>query len=236
MEGLQRVLTSLLIVGLVLTLAYAYREPAPIIHQQAGPSALPPQPFAAARPDDGLNLLWPSEDLTSPRWRIDSLVIKNHVDIAPDGTHDADAVIEKPEPTAHRVETSVGGVRPGSNYDVSLFVRPALRYGLMFEMRDSKMGRYGWVKFDLRVPTSIEKSGDALDAGIERIAGGWFRCWATMHFDTDQTVVDFALMNPAGQTTYLGALKGMLMWGAQVAPGAAPAPYMATTTEPASPR
>jgi hypothetical protein len=98
----------------------------------------------------------------------------------------------------HRAWTHADGVEPNVPYIVSVLVKPDPNRTLWLEVRDTKQpGSYGWTSFDIDAQASV-RVGDAIDADIETLPDGWFRCWLSMRFSATAVTLDVMMGTKAG--------------------------------------
>ncbi len=238
-KAMQKLLVGAFLAVLVVGLGYIYWSPSPVAPpKKPAEHELPlvaPTALAVADPGKGSNLIWPSEDFSHPNWGTpENASVLTDVETAPNGTKTADRLVESTAMGVHRIETGIAGLRRDTAvYTFSLFVKPAERSGILFELRDSRPGKYGVARFDLNNPGNVVKANDVFDAGVELAPNGWYRCWVVMPYATDHAVINLALIGSEGSQTYIGdGRSGILIWGAQLEPSNAASPYLATTTEP----
>ena len=177
---------------------------------------------------DGPNFA--ASPFTSGQWWPDGASVIANAAIAPDGTKTAYRLVESAGSGFHRLGStltlSVGkGVRT-----LSLYVKAAERQKLQFEMADSPMAKYGVARFDLLNKTVVAEIGDVVDAGIQELPNGWYRCWAAMPYSNQTETFNFALMDQTGQVRHQGDKDdGLFIWGSQFEPGEEPGGYSERT-------
>ena len=202
------------------------------LHLQAAGSTSDPQtpsPRADTERSRGAttNLILASDNFAHASWRREHVSVEVDAATAPNGSRKANRITETTDDGLHRIETVVNGATADAAHTFSLFVKPAGRAELMFEMRDSPTGKYGTVRFDLSKGTTFLESGDVVNAGVQAQAAGWYRCWASMPFSSQQTVFNFALLNSDGGPNYRGDGKSsLLVWGAQFEAAPRPSDYI----------
>lgn len=188
------------------------------------------------QPSAGQNLLWPSADFTNPKWTHYQLAaIEPAAAKAPDGAIAATRLVESSDNGKHFIVTVQIGAQPKTIQTFSVYFNGADR-SIWLEMRDDNPGKYGTALCNLPGPNMhgyVNKSGDALDGGVDDVGDGWYRCWAAMPYDRPNVVLAIELRNWNGNTQYRGnGHSGVLIWGAQFEPGNRPSAYAATTTAP----
>jgi ABC-2 type transport system ATP-binding protein len=237
-------------VVLILSIALGYlyfglsptAGPAGKVSQSSSPT--PVSPPSPAQKGSGDNLIWPSEDFTHANWRPAGVAKVTTGVRAPNGENAASKLIESPANGRHFIEVFLTGVRPGSDYVLSLYAKADKRAGIRFEMRDSQQpGRYGTAVFELpnvkedvfnlRSDGAAATAGDVVKAGVKAVQNGWYRCWATMRFNSVDAVFTLGPVTAEGAHMYKGdGESGLLIWGAQLEPGSKPGAYVVTTMGP----
>lgn len=174
----------------------------------------------------GPNLAASEADFAASDWRPEGLAVTAAAAIAPDQTSTAYRLTESSGSDRHRIETTIHDVAAGTTNVLSVYVKPAGRNYLEFEIRDNHPGKYGVVRFDLAGKAVSLKSGDVAAAGVQPLPDGWLRCWAAMPYAGDTAVANFALMDNEGAIQYPAVSgAGLLIWGVQFEPGTQPAAY-----------
>src|SRR5262249_31971126 len=131
------------------------------------------QPVQGLETGTGPNLF--SKDFSPTLWQLERVTVVPNAALGPDGTKTAVRMAETTENGRHRIETRVGGVTPGAVHTLSLYVKPAERTWVQFDMRDGRPGKKGRARFDLARKFVVAQSGDVRDAGIQELPNGWYR-------------------------------------------------------------
>ena len=207
----------------------ANTEPSsPATDATAPPAALPTLAAAETVPGfeagNGPNLAFERQDFAASVWTPEGLSATGDAGPAPDGTHSAFRLAEAASSGRHRTEALVTGITPGGVYTLSIYLKPAGRRLVMFEMRDKEHDKkYGVARFDLEHKTVFAKLDNTKDAGIQELPDHWLRCWAAMPYDTDSAVFDLSLMDNQVAVLYPGNPNdAVLAWGVQLEPGERP--------------
>ena len=213
-KWLPGVLLALLAVGL----AYHLLPPPQVI--------VPVQVLSSLEVGSGPNLATDRENFAVGQWRPEGLSATPNAMLAPDGSNATVRFTETHVLGRHRIETTVGGLKAGAVYTLSIYARPGERGLLQLEMRDLHPGRYGLVRFDLEQESAFGEAGDILAAGMQELPGGWLRCWAAMRYVGDTVVFNFALLAADQAVEYIGdGTSGLYVWGVQFEPGKRPKGY-----------
>jgi len=187
-----------------------------------------PLPLAIAEPiaglsGDGRNFLQTYGPFNTVPWWRERVAALPDATNAPDGSKTAARLVETRDFGRHRVGENLNAIAPGQVQTLSLYVKPAERWALQFEMADTVSKNYGIARFDLRKKVVIAEIGDVTDAGIQEVHNGWYRCWAAMPYASKTGGVNFGLMDREGQVDYRGdSNAGLFIWGPQFGLGAAP--------------
>ena len=194
-------------------------------------------PLAVARAIPGLergsgpNLALEAGPFIGGRWNLEQVTMVPGAAVAPDGSKTADRMAETEDNDRHRIEAAVSGVTAGGIYTLSIYVKPAERAAMQFEMRDQAFGKSGVVHFNFNDEAVTYAKGDVTDVGMQALPDGWFRCWAAMPYSTDVAVFNFALLGWQSAIIYKGDKSvGLLIWGVQFEPGNRPRGYAASRT------
>jgi hypothetical protein len=230
-DKMQRLRDAVFIVLLIGLAGFLYQEAPrhPVVALEEKPPLVVAQPVPGLQIGKGPNLAAPVANFADARWRSDSATLVPSAATAPDHTTTAFRVVETARNDRHRIETAIGGITPGETYTLSLYVKPAERGQIQFEMRDGKVGKYGIAGFDLFRKAVVTESGDVSDSGIQELPDGWFHCWAAMPYATDLVVFNFALITASGVSYWGSGGAGLFIWGVQIEPGDHPGGYAKPT-------
>jgi hypothetical protein len=169
------------------------------------------------------NLLLRSEDFTTS-WTLNSATITANTVISPDGTQNADKIVEAATISYHGAFQSVttSGVLTFSAY----FKAAERNYAMLFF---DSVGA-GRAIFDLVNGTvdSILTGTRVSSANISPVGNGWYRCSITSVSLASSSYFP-AVCASNGTASYLGDItKGVYVWGAQLEVGAFPTSYIPT--------
>lgn len=224
---MRRVGDGILIGSLLVFAGYLYH-----VSPARPPISFTKLPLAIAVPvqglntGDGPNLFHDNASFASPRWSEEKLFVDPNAAIAPDDTMTAVRLVEKSGFGRHRTVTNLSGVVANQIYTLSLYIKPAERGGMQFEMADFPSGKYGLVQFDLTQKAVMSEKGDTTDVGIEELPKGWYRCWVAMPYTSEAVAFSFDLLTEDGSVTHFGdSNAGILVWGIQFEPGSRPIGY-----------
>jgi hypothetical protein len=154
-----------------------------------------PPPLAPAEPPV---LAWTNTDFAAPSWTATGAVV--HAPQTPDAGY---TVTETNEASWHRLSSTRISI-PATTYLFSITFRIEGLRQLRFELMDTSLGTYGYVRCD---PAGLESahSVEVLDSGIERTPSGAFRCWGKMDLGKPDAFISVTLVQGAHN---MGPYKG----------------------------
>ena len=180
------------------------------------------------------NLLARSAQFGDAAWTKQNATITADAGAAPDGSMQADMLVESATTGIHQI-TQSATVTEGAAVTLSLFVKPAGRTRLALVL--SSGGDFAQGTFDLGADTATTAqggAGTALSARLVPLAGGWARCMLTGSIAGETSYLAACrLLNPGGN--YAGdGTSGLLVWGAQAEEGPDASSYIPTEGDPAT--
>ena len=168
------------------------------------------------------NLLSYSEDFSQSYWtKTDSNVTSNSV-ISPDGTLNADKLVENTQNTAH-IAFASPTITLGNN-TFSVFAKAAERRVLGIEFPSNGI----LVSFDLIDGVFVNQQANPDNFSITPFLNGWYRIDITENL-TSNSVVALSLRDENGNRTYQGdGTSGVYIWGAMLEQGSYSTSYIPT--------
>jgi hypothetical protein len=164
-----------------------------------------------------------SEDFTNAIWAKTSVTVTGNAIVSPDGTADADAMVETAATSTHILRQDVAGVTAGQIINYSVFIKAGTRSQVYLEFDNSGafISQGYSVTFNLTDGTVAAQTGPSFIAGSirsENVGNGWWRLGfaATSPGTGFVRVGIFGVVG--GATTYLGVIgsPALYVWGAQV--------------------
>lgn len=174
------------------------------------------------------NLLTWSEDAS--QWlAAPNLTVSTNQTVAPDGNSTADQYLETASTSTHTQDGSGFTFVTSTVYTYSVFVKSI--NGRNFEIGFPTLFTDRFARFNLSTGT-VQGKDAGVTAGIQTLANGWFRCWATSTCISGAGArVSNFVIDDSFNRNYSGDItKGIYIWGAQLEAGSFPTSYIPTTS------
>ncbi len=166
------------------------------------------------------NLVTYSEQFDNAAWTKTRATISANAAVSPDGTSNADTLVEDTSAGTHWVGRNIAA-SASTAYTASIFVKAAGRTAGQFQIFGNSGG--STVSFNLSTGTATAAGAyggwASASTTITNFGNGWYRITNTATTNTGLTNFDFRLFleNPAGTPSYTGnGTSGFLIWGAQL--------------------
>ncbi len=173
------------------------------------------------------NVLTYSEQINSTNYTLNNVTSSENSLTSPDGTINADKIIENTSNSSHSVNrvVALGGTVDNSAYSVSVFAKAEGRSQVLFYDNNQNVG--GITYFNLS--TGVVTSGTGK---IENFGNGWYRCTIFCLKDNSTSAnLQLYLLDSAGNSTYTGnGTSGIGLWGYQLEASSYPTSYIPTTS------
>ena len=152
-----------------LAVAQALGRP---VRQSGDAPAGPDSTFPIA--DRNTPLTWSDDRFNEPAWRTDGASIFR--------SGEETRITEVDSFGRHFVGTQVERIEPNVPHIISAVIKPDPKRLFWLEVSETTQpGSYGRAVFDVDAQTSV-RFGDVIDADIESLPEGWFRCWLSIRF------------------------------------------------------
>jgi hypothetical protein len=160
-----------------------------------------------------------SEELDNAAWSVkDNLSISANATTSPDGTTNADKLVEDSSNNQHRVYRAISG----NNKSFSFFAKAGERSWV------AVLSDNGFTWFDIANGT-VGTVASGATASITAFANGWFRCVVYNTHNSYGAMIQLALANNG--TSYQGnGTSGAFVWGCQIEASSYPTSYIPTTS------
>lgn len=168
------------------------------------------------------NLLPYSEDFSNSAWsKLNASVVSNN-SISPDGTLNANKIIDDSTNGVHRIQDGVVTNSTG-NYTYSIFLKKGTLTTAYFQVFNSSTASTANV--DLENGT-ITSGGVGFNQKIEDYGNDWYRC--SISFTSTNTATTVYLYTKQS-AAYVGTGEYLYAWGAQLEEGSYPTSYILTS-------
>jgi len=171
------------------------------------------------------NLITYSEDFSNAYWsKIGSSITSNAV-ISPDGTLNGSKLIENTATSAHLLYRFVTVPSNVDHTETLYFKKGERKYAFI-----STTGfLVETAIFDIELGAVSYEGANIIDAKIEELANGWFKCQLTTNTVTTSNAYQFGASSDGVSITYTGdGTSGIYIYGAQLEQGSFPTSYIKT--------
>jgi len=169
-----------------------------------------------------------SEDFEKSGWGIYNSTLETDAVISPNGILNATKLIGTNDVTAHTLYTNAYTVVASVDYTHSVFIKKSQsKYVQLYT--GSGFGNY-YANFNLE--DGIVETFTTLDANIENIGDGWYKCSTKANSSTTTAQSTVALIDTAtsGRGYAFNAEdESVYIWGAQIEEGSYPTSYIKTS-------
>jgi hypothetical protein len=192
-------------------------------------------PATAGNPSRGLlieeartNLLIRSAEFTDATWTKTNVTATDGQS-APDGTTNADAILETVDSGLHFTQQAVS-VATTATHTYSVFLKANGRNFASVFVRENVNSGATYVSATVDLSNGTASGATVGTVSIQSIGNGWYRVSLSASIDSGTRYAQVRIREDASTTSYAGDItKGILAWGAQLEAGAFPTSYIPTT-------
>jgi hypothetical protein len=158
------------------------------------------------------NIVLYSEQFDNAAWTLAFTSVTANSTTSPDGTQNADKIVEDTSNSAHGIYQSAT-ITSGVSWTWSGFFKAAGRTKFRLYAQSASTP---YVEFNLSNGTIISTSG-SVTGSIESMGNGWYRCIATATTSGTTGYFNIAIADASGNVSYTGdGTSGLFVWGAQL--------------------
>ena len=178
------------------------------------------------------NLLTYSAQFDNAAWSKGNSTITADAIASPDGTVNADKLVEAATTTTHTITVTSTSFTSGTTYTYSIYVKAGERYRGLLTLTTGAVafGSVVSANFNLQAETITAASGSPT-VSIAAEGNGWYRLTITKAAvaTASEAGLGIRLADATGATTYTGdGTSGYYIWGAQLEAGAFATSYIPT--------
>jgi hypothetical protein len=179
-----------------------------------------------------VNLLLQSQNINDVIWTKSDATVSNDVVVSPDGTQNADRLVEAATTTSHFVRQNVIGV-VGTTYASSIYLKAGERTQAVFIVYDGNTFSGASINLTTGAVTAPPVDAGVIDisASVTAIAvgNGWFYVKNAIIQAVNTTRQIRITIQNGANSVYAGDItKGIYIWGAQIETGAFATSYIPT--------
>jgi hypothetical protein len=177
------------------------------------------------------NLITYSEDLGDASWTKSGTTVSANATASPDGTANADKVLETSATSTHFAFPAIAAVTSGVAYTGVYYFKAGENTFIQLTFSTTQFGSGQYANFNLSTGAVTAESGGV--ARISNAGDGWYRCSFTATCSTSGNATCFPVLIRSALIgrlpSYAGdSSRGLYVWGAQLEAGAFPTSYIPT--------
>jgi hypothetical protein len=189
------------------------------------------QPRGLLVEEQRTNLFLQSETFDNASWNKVATTVTANATVSPDGTADADALVEDAAASTHYCQQFFSGFTSGVAYTFSVYVKPSTRTWTQLLLPSASFGAGQGSFFDLTGNGALGNAvGTPSSRTITAVGNGWYR--VTVTATATATTGGNCLINAAsanGTVSYAGnSSTALFLYGAQLEAGAFATSYIPT--------
>lgn len=171
-----------------------------------------------------------SEQFDNAGWTKADVTVTANAITSPDGTQNADKIVENTANSAHGIYQSAT-ITSGASWTWSGFFKAGGRTRFRLYAQSALTP---YVEFNLSNGTIISTIG-SVTGSIESMGNDWYRCIATTTTTGTNGYFNIAIADASGNVSYTGdGTSGIFIWGAQVEASSYATSYIPTTSSSAT--
>jgi hypothetical protein len=183
------------------------------------------------------NLVTYSSQFDNAAWSKLRSTITVNATVSPDGTQNADKIVENNEYNPHGIDSPSATVTSGTTYTASVFAKASERRYIFLALNYSSFTSGNGVCFDLQTGTIVATGTGSSSAGtIKNFGNGWYRCTITLIANATASYTALPAIYIGNEVSsilpeYAGdGTSGIYIWGAQLEAGSYATSYIPTTS------
>jgi hypothetical protein len=187
------------------------------------------------------NLALYSEQFDNAAWTKGNSTITANTAISPDGTQNADAIVDTATNAEHNINQTIG-ITSNVSSTFSVYLKSGTQQFAMLRHFGAASEQYFCVVVNLNTGTITKTQAgtdtSATSSSITNVGNGWYRVTATCTYASTNAIPILQLVNSAtptigsfGNNSYTGnGTNSVLVWGFQFEQSSYPTSYIPTTS------